>query len=144
MATTTTTTATKTRKTRKPSEFEAVTRCTIMVHSSMSSGQPEEIAAALRDWFTAADEPGTPLPALRFVQRTRHTAKGTGSGPKSLTLYIAPNGFTFPKAGGPRGMRLPADVAAALRAKAAEIGLDANDPNVATEVLRALLSKTSK
>ena len=135
----------KVRKTRKPSEFEAVTRCTIMVHHDADGGQPEQIAAALRDWYDGLYEDDVEnAPALRFVQRTRHTAKGTGTGPKSLTLYIAPPGFTFPKAGGPRGMRLPADVAAALRAKAAEIGLDANDPNVATEVLRALLTKAAK
>ncbi len=141
---TATTTAPKVRRHRTPSAFRPTARITVNVHSDLDVADTAKTFAEL----LATD---FPMYATRVVARERHPRKSrktgatvTPTGPASATLYIAPEGYTFKSAPANRGVRLDADTANALRAIAAQLGLDPTDPAAINAVAKKLVEKMAK
>ena len=124
------------RATRQPSAFHPTVRCTVLVHSSVDSPVTGSLNA-IKDLFE--QEYGDAY-AVRAVSRTRNTGKAH-TGPATLAVYIAPQGYEFAKASVERGVRLDADTANLLRSVAAKMGLDPSDPASIMAVAQALAKK---
>jgi len=126
----TTTAAKAPRKARTPSAFHPTTRVTVSVHADVDSNIAN--TTALSEIFTDAfSESGYSIRLVSRVRKARKSRKtglvGTASGPSSLMVYLAPEGFKFATTA-ERGVRLDADTAKLLRMVAEKMGLDPNDP----------------
>ena len=137
MATKSVATTAKRTVNRQPSPFRDTTRVTVKCHANVSSVTPDEIEQVLRNsgMFDHL--------AVRFVSRSKGSSPADGV--RSLSVYLAPQGYQYPEDKTPTGgVKLDADTASMFRSLAAAAGLDPKDPESIRKIARALAERASR
>lgn len=111
------------KRTRKPSEFSQTVRLALFGHKKLLASLPSAKAfgdAIVAAGFLNGDNSEAPN-AIRVVTRTR---EGSKSSVKSVSLYVAENGYEFPEQD---GFRIDNAIWDALRPQLEARGLSADE-----------------
>jgi hypothetical protein len=138
-------TAPSTKRTRTPSPFTPQTRITVSTHSDVdaSEANTSTLGELLQESFQGSGFSVRLVSRIRKARKSRKTGlTGTASGPSSLMVYVAPEGYKFATQA-ERGVRLDSETAKLLRSVAEKMGLDPNDPASIVAVAKALATKAN-